>query len=265
MMQYFKANIVCFKKSKRKLGHYYPVFEYEDQYGVSKRYIRQVSMEKTPFVMDKTYVICKKGFQTFEKGEKIIPKSLIIFTLRICFLIIAFVNRKVALWTMAINWLCNLLGLAIKIGRQRNVLLLKDRAIGVDGLIVGYECKMKGLTSLDTEKVYYPLIQYTYNDQQYIHIGSVWCKKHQRMEGSVCKIYISTKHRMILDEFEINAPLINISQLSADSVKATSSRIIKRTKKMAQQAVQKKCVEKTSSTIVNPLKTVPYKRVAGWY
>ena len=99
----------------------------------------------------------------------------------------------------------------------------------INGVIVGYKkAKKKGLFATK-EIVYRPLIKYDYQEQTYIHIGKIACKEGQKIKGAICKIYVDTKHKLVVDEFEINAPIFALPEISHEAIELTIDKMVDRT------------------------------------
>jgi hypothetical protein len=264
-MRVYKAMIIGFKKSKNKIGHYHPIFKYEDICGNERTYVRQKSMEITPFTIDKNYLICKKGFKTCESSEKKMAPRVYFLILRLFLLAIALINHKVAIWTMIINSAVRLIYKVAMVLSKYNLKMKKDIMCRVDGEIIGYKkvCRVK-IFNRGYYK-YRPLIKYEYNGRDYVHIGTIGCDEEQKAVGSLCKIYVNTERKLVIDEFEINTPLINIPRLSADAITQTCERIARRTRAAAIKNAAKQAKHNQAELGLSPLRTANPGKVSGWY
>ena len=265
-MRWYKAKICGFKKSKNTPGCCYPVFEYEDKYGEVRMYTRKHPLEQTPFSFEKTYTICKKDYTTYEASEKKLKPRVYLLALRIILWTVALVAPYLAVWTLITN-------LGIQIGRrvasyfkQYSISSSRDRMIQLDGVIVGYKKIRKDHLFVEPDTLYLPLTQYEYEGRAYVHIGKVACKKEQRTKGAICRVYIDAKKQLVIDEFEINAPLIDTKKLSAESIQATYSKIVRRTQEMQKnrEAQRQKEAMKREPLGMSPLRSNIYKRAVNW-
>jgi hypothetical protein len=207
-MQWYRAKIVSYKKSKRHMGYYYPVFEYEDNYGVTRRYIRQKKIEKTPFTSTKKYWVCRKGFEVFESSERRLSPFVYFLAIRLLLLLIAFMNPKIALWTVMVNTGCKVGYKVIDLYRKYTLVSINEDLTKVNGTIVGYRRVKKRSLLFGYQDVYLPLVQYQYKGFKYIHIGKVGCTEKQKLHNSICKIFIKT----IVQIFQILSRLLCILQ-----------------------------------------------------
>lgn len=264
-MSWYRARIVDYEQSTKKIGQYYPVFEYRDHYGDIHTYTRKRPIEITPFTENKQYRICKKEFCTHEATEKRLAPRVYFLAIRILMLIVAFLNPSLVLFTMLVNTAAQQGYHVWKMIQKWRTSYFRNKLTQINGVIIGYKkAKRKGMFA-SSEPVYRPLIQYEYKQRTYIHIGKIACKEEQRIKGAICKIYIDTKRQLVVDEFEINAPLLAISSWSKESVGITRKNIVARTKRLRKDVDQSSGVSQPQLTGPSPLRSVEYKRVASWY
>jgi hypothetical protein len=266
-MQLYNAEIIGYKRSRRCKGHFFPIFEYEDQYGNTRQYIRSASMERTPFSTNKTYKISKFGFKTFEIGEINITPKRWFMVLRLLLLIAVFLHPAIAIVTAIFNVICRICYWAWKAKRKHDALKLKGDYIKTLGTVVDYSDMNQKMPILSNKYVSYLVTEYEYEGKKYWHIGSIGCSGNPDLTNTSCEIYINPKTHVIMDEFEANAPVIMIPQLTAASIQQTSLNVIERTKKAKMKNRNKNAKKEAPTTeCINGivLKTYEYKRASNW-
>ena len=244
-MAIYKAQIIGFKKSEKSIGKYYPIFEYEDRYEQSRIYVGRKAIEKTPFAMDKTYFIHRKNNETFERSERPLSPKLCLLSLRIVFMAIVVVRPELALLTIIANTLCNGGYFAIGALDQYLLNLSKERLDPIPGKIIGFKKVTKKNIIGMKRKVYCPSIEYKYNGEIYIHIGSVEYKEKPCEVNTSCLIYVDEERRRVADEFEVEVAPIPIPDVSTGEIKNTCKEILKETKnRLVENTSEKKSKEK---------------------
>ena len=264
--------IIGFKKSKNKIGHYHPIFKYQDDCGGIRTYTRAKSMEITPFTMDKNYIICKKEFETYEMSERQLSPRVYFLALRILFLIIAFINPKIAALTVVANFSIRFGYEIAKIIEKYKLKKNKSSMSCVGGKIIGYREVQNKSPINDGQYKYRPMIEYLYKGEEYVHIGSAVCGENQRAVGALCKVYINSKKKMVIDEFELDAPIITTPKLSTKAIQKTYERILARTKRIENERARRKEAKKENAAVneqldlgMSPLRLICCDRAANWY
>jgi hypothetical protein len=268
-MPRYTARIVDFKKSKRKPGHYYPVFEYEDESGNVSQYIRKRYVERTPFDNNKIYTICKNKFGLYEKNEKKLAPKMYFIALRFVLLIITLIVPKFAWWAVAISVLTLLIYQFMKGIKQYQLSSKKDEMECVDGKIIGYKKVRKTYLLYYPEIKYLPLIEYKYGEKSYIRISKALCANDQQTPNAICKIYIDADAQLVVDEFDINAPLIKTKNAITRSVDNTCDAIIKRALALELPFVtihRRRLVIDNGPELTGPLplRTYEYQKASNW-
>jgi hypothetical protein len=213
-MRVYKAKIIGFKKSKNKIGYYYPIFEYKNRYGEKRRYTRKKCMERTPFDQKKTYTICKKEFGTCELTEKQLAPITYFLAIRLVMSAISLIIPAYFYVTIFVNTIIVVGYKLWKLAKQCRLKLSRDQMDQINGKIIGYKKIHKNKWLGKSDLMFLPLIEYQYGNNHYVHVGPMCYKEEQKALNSTCNIYIHTRRQLIADEIELNMPLVNLSQIS---------------------------------------------------
>lgn len=272
-MRKYEAKIVGFKWSRKKMGYYYPIFEYIDGEGETKQYIRRKGIEKTPFIEREKYYICEKKGRKYERTEKKFSLKqysfFFIATAILSLLIMLFINARIALLA---GWIALSLFNLRRIAKYLKRIVIKKTKLKrepIQGQIIGYHT-VKMMSLIDGEQIKYrPLIEYVYGDSIYTHISKTICDENAYTVNSPCNICLDINHSVVYDELELSAPIIDVKKILA-TCKAIIGKMTERTIKQYhapnKPVVQNQQMTDDTIPIVIPLKTYDYKRkVSGWY
>ena len=206
-MKLHKARIVGLKQSRKSIRYNYPIFEYIDRNGETKRYIRETGMEITPFSKYKKYTILERGTSTCEKTEDgILPvlqsPSMLAKPLMLLFIIPNTV--LLLLFSMIMPIVITQLIKMFKIGRMKH----ETKSLPpIDGKVVGYVRGNKDVERDVSGTWCRPIVEYPYKDQTYYHTSRKFRRGDDIPEiGSHCTIYLDVRGWHVFDDYEVEAP-----------------------------------------------------------
>jgi hypothetical protein len=114
-MSIHKATLIGWKKSKKRIGYFHPVFTYIDEDGIKRTYIRAKGMERTPFSSQKKYFIIRGFCETYEMTERNPFKKMIFAAIALTMLITLLVSRWFFLCELIASVLFGIIMRALKI------------------------------------------------------------------------------------------------------------------------------------------------------
>lgn len=261
-MRLHKATIVGLQRSKRLIGWYYPIFEY-NLAGKEKRiYVRRSGMEITPFSKNKKYTILRHHLVSYERTEsKTLPflrsrialaHPLMLFLTipnTLLFLFIGVILPAIATWLTKICTICKM---------HRDVGGLTP----IEGKVICYRQGNKDFTQCDANDWYKPIVEYQLNDHTYYHVSNIYRRGiDDNLIGSQCSIYLNGKSKMVVDEFEVSAPLyqwlFQRLAIKVDTIKSCIKNAVDC--KRSNRLISSKHFKKNDAPIVVPLKTLDYQ------
>lgn len=271
-MRKYKAKIVGYKWSPKRMTSYKPVFVYEDADGIERKYIRRYGMEKTPFTEARSYYICKGKNGTYEKTEKHLSANFLFLCTKLIALICSMIFPNLALCffcASSILWLFfrNIIPYICR----KQTLALKNNVELIEGKIIGYQ-KLKRKDN-NGNALFRPIIEYKYDNGIYSRVGKTICDAEKYPFHYKVNVYISKKRMRVYDHWELNQPIIDIGKYIS-SIKQlftitniTPQKLADVDVKIYQPVNDKNKSYVTTATIpINiPLKTYNVKKAANWY
>lgn len=204
-----RAWIVDFKKSKKRMGYYYPVFEYKDNDGLTRNFTSSICREKTPFTISHPYRLRKIGYGVYEKEEmKIAPRCYWIVFASIL-MIISLFGLRLMLSSLCIAVLAISINNIFKILKIDKMHKMTYQTEPIEGKVIG--CQRRRYRHIDgaMEDQFYPVIEYEYQGEIYQHVSSRQ-DDHSDELGTVCNIYIDAKKRIVFDSYEANTSISSV-------------------------------------------------------
>jgi hypothetical protein len=204
-----RAWIIDFKKSKKRMGYYYPVFEYANEDGMTRQFISSICREKTPFTICQPYRLRKIGYGVYEKEEmQIAPRcywtafALILMIVSLFGLRLMLSSICIAVLAISINNVCKIL----KIDKMQKI---AHQTEPIEGKVIG--CQRRRYRHIDgvMEDQFYPVIEYEYQGEIYQHVSSRQDDRSDEL-GTVCNIYIDAKKRIVCDSYEANTSISSV-------------------------------------------------------
>lgn len=214
ILQSYKAKIVGFKWNRNRIWQYYPIYEYVNEYGETKRYVRRHGIERTPFLMSQKHRIYKRNGKSYEESERKLNIHFTMLLFKMLTIVALFIYPKYALWITLFSLCVNAIYQCTPFFKRYTYHVAKNRGIKVSGKIVGTQ-RVKDKSVIDNKQyVYRPIIEYIYGDSIYTHLSNIKNEKDIYVLNGPCDIFIDKKSQCVVDEMEAMLPIIDIDQIN---------------------------------------------------
>ena len=263
-MKKYTANIVGYKWRKEK---YYPIFEYKDDRGNVRQYIRKKPVEKNPYTRKQNYTICVDEGYTYEKTERKLCLKKYFLPLRtILFFASMFFKWKIFLLVASFLAIIHMSLFLKDVAEGWRVRKLQEYQRPICGTIKGYKRLKKRSSIINRPYLYYPIVEYMHEGCFYSHISSKGMRTKEYDIGNTCNVYLDKFKKCVYDEFDLSLPIVDIS-LFVDLYSNVRKKFEKRdnTKVYVPNSTVAKPVSVMSTNTITLPSTAALKNVSGWY